>query len=162
MSLYYDMVINCYLREDTPEEFIKAISFLTDPASELTASPKFVITEPDGKEHNFGNLVSPNNHFLAPNPEYQIISQFRKIHYSTRHNHEVYLWLLQYTGRWLHDDSFYEEELPFIYWLAFMSVDGLVGYWKETDHQKAKVHLIFAEGGKFREIEVDSFSSGNP
>ena len=158
MSLYFDLVINCYFREEISEEQVKVLHWLVDKDYELDFTPTLTVNY---DEYDFGNVwenIRLAPHMLASNPEHPCISLLQHIHYTTiplENNREVYLWLLQYSGRWLHDDGFYEYYLPCVYWLASIARAGLVGYWKETDYNVAPTHLIFATKYGVQSVDVN-------
>lgn len=150
MSLYFDLVINCYLREDISEDHVKAIRCLTSVDFELNTIPQLIFPG----EGNIWNIFS-DHHFLAPNPERQIISHFQQIHVytiPTENDREVRYWLLQYAGRWIHDDYFIQHHAPFIHWLPSVARDGLIGYQTETDYEQAEIRLLFAQHGKLIKV----------
>jgi hypothetical protein len=122
MSLYFDFVICCDLREDAPEEVVDALRYLTDPTFELKQKSPLIFTwvgRDDGtlQKENLWDM-SGDNRFLASDPEHEVISSFqRKLRtiIPLENNREVYNWSLQYCGRNLHDDyaySFPARESP--------------------------------------------------
>ncbi|MCI0712760.1 MAG: hypothetical protein L0154_21570 [Chloroflexi bacterium] len=159
MSLYFDLVINCYFREEISEEHVKVLHWLTDKDYELDFTPTLTVNYEGYDAADVWESVRLAPHMLASHSERQIISQLRRIHYTTiplENNREAYLWLLQYIGRWLHDDGFYECYLPCVYWLASIAKDGLVGYWRETDYAFTKTYLLFAKNTSVQSVDVDS------
>ncbi len=132
MSLYFDLVLNCYLREDTPEETINAIRCLTSSKYELETPPKLLI-----KDFDIWDMFY-EYHFLAPMPEFETISSFRQ---SERYVllapfHTRRLWCLQFSGRQILDDLYNTHHWPFVNWLASVAYEeenqGFIGYMKET------------------------------
>lgn len=130
MSLHFDLVINCDLQEDVPEDAIEAIRCLTQRDYVLKVKPQLVL--PD-----YGNVWDDiwDHHCLAPDPDHDIISNFRRIQRTTipkENNREVYRYRLQYCGSFIHDDYFYQNHLPFVYWLATVAYEDYIGYYMET------------------------------
>ena len=116
MSLHFDLVINCDLREDTPEDAIEAIKYLTQPDYTLKQEPQLTFTDPN---FPYVGTVWSSKRFLLSDPDHDIISNFRRVHrltIPTENNREVHRYRLQYCGSWLHDDYFYQYHLPFDYW----------------------------------------------
>ena len=116
MSLYFDLVINCDLREDTPPDAIEAIKCLTSRDLQLDKKPTLIAPE-------VGNIWDYfyDEHFLAPDTANNIISNFQRrwITSIPEENHrKVYRYRLQFSGVRLHDDYFYPHYKPFTYWLA--------------------------------------------
>jgi len=144
MSLHFDMVINCDLREDTSKEFIEAIRCLTQRDYILQKKPELIYP-------NHGNIWNSfyDHHFLASDPEHDIISNFRRVHRLTiplENNQEVHRYRLQYCGSWLHDDFFYQCHIPFVYWLATIAYEDYIGYYHETEG--SVVHHFIIKDGK--------------
>src|SRR5262249_45669858 len=68
----------------------------------------------------------------------EVVSSFNRFHRLTiplENNREVYRYSLQYCGRALHDDFFYEHHLPFVYYLAPYSYEHYIGYYVETTNK---------------------------
>lgn len=148
MSLHFDMVINCDLREDTSEEFIEAIRCLTQKDYTLQIKPNLFCSD-----YGWGNIWNSfyDNHFLAPDPEHDIISNFRRVHRLTiplENNREVHRYRLQYCGSWIHDDYFYQCHIPFVYWLASIAYENYIGYYHETHNIGLGIHHLFIKDGK--------------
>jgi hypothetical protein len=155
MSLYFDLVINCDLREDTPEDYIQAIRYWTDPNFALDVKPKIAFY----KEDNLWDREFWHERFLAPDPEHEITVNFRrKLRYMIpmENNREVYRYVFQYVARWLHDDGFYEEHLTFVAWLATISQNGFMGYYCETD-PLGRIRLIYSHNRQVKFTKVDEF-----
>jgi hypothetical protein len=152
MSLYFDLVINCDLREDTPDDYIQSIRYWTDPNFVLDIKPVI----PLYKIENLWNSASWHDRFLAPYPEYDVTVNFRR---KLRHivplenNREVYRYVFQYAARWLHDDGFYEDHLTFVTWLATISLDGFMGYYCETD-PLGRITLLYSENRQIKFTNV--------
>lgn len=144
MSNYFDVVITCDLREDTPEEVINIIRYLTDKNYELSEIPNIVV------EHDIGTWEGIfDRHFLAPDPERETISNFQKMWRTSipaENNRKVYRYMLQYSGRNIHDDFWAEYHVPFVYWLARHVYEDVMGYMKYT--RDGKPGFIFIEDGK--------------
>lgn len=159
MSLYFDLVINTYFRESIQEDHVKVLHWLTDTEYMLDFIPSLTLNNPDDDLGNIWERIKYTPHLLATTPEHQRFVHLQRIHHTTipaENNRKVYLWLLQYTGRWLHDDSFYESYIPCLYWLSSISKDGLLGYWRETDYPFATTHLLFAKNGNMESVDVNS------
>jgi len=148
MSLHFDMVINCDLREDTPEDIIEAIRCLTQKDYTPIPKPNLLLIEND-----YGNIWDSfyEYHFLAPDPEHDTISNFRRVHRLTiplENNREVHRYRLQYCGSWLHDDFFYAHHIPFVYWLASIAYENYIGYYAETHNTGFGIHHFVVKDGK--------------
>lgn len=139
MSLHFDMVINCDLNEDVPADAVEAIKFLTQPDYSLEKEPQLIYT--DTKYPGVGNMWETigfgGERFLMPDPDHDIISNFRRVH----------RYRLQYCGSWLHDDYFYQYHLPFVYWLATVAYENYIGYYMETHGTGLGVHHLQVEDG---------------
>lgn len=134
MSLYFDLVINCDLREDVPADVIEGLRCLTSKDYEPKTKPQLIY-----RKWGFDNLWDDlyDKHFLAPDPEHEVVSNFQRKHRLTiplEGNREVHRYCLQYCGRNLHDDGFYELHLPFVAWLASVAYEDYIGYYKETEN----------------------------
>jgi hypothetical protein len=141
MSLYFDLVINCDLREDTPEDAIEAIRCFMTKGYEIKINPQLLYP-------NHGNVWEQIHykHFLASDPQQGIMSNFRhrlRRIIPTENNREVYRYHLQYMGHFLHDDYFHHAHMPFIYWLATVSYHDYFGYYAESGHDKVMPHGLF-------------------
>lgn len=150
MSLYFDMVINCDLREDVPEDAVEAIKYLTQPDYSLAKKPQLIYTDP--KYPGVGNMWDTfgGRRFLVPDSDHDIISNFRRVHrltIPTENNREVHRYRLQYCGSCLHDDYFYECHLPFVYWLATVAYENYIGYYMETHGTGLGVQHLHVEHG---------------
>lgn len=155
MSLFFDLVINCDLREDISDEAIEAIRCLTSMEYALPTNPLLLIPG-----ETYGTWPSENYniwdgfsdyHFLVPDPQREIMCNFQRNHRTTiptENDREVHRYSLQYIGRWLHDDGFYAHHLPFVYWLASVSYDNYLGYYMETHNvgEKGPHHFIVVNG----------------
>lgn len=129
MSQFFDLMLFCDLREDTPEDIIEAMRCLTTHNYPIPSNPQLIL--PDLT--NAWDYFSGNYHFLAPDPRWEIISNFRRMHRSTiplENNREVHCYSLSYLGRNIHDDYFYQRHVPFVAWLGSVAVDGCIGYWE--------------------------------
>ena len=151
MSLHFDMVINCDLKEDAPEDAIEAIKYLTQPDYYLKKEPQLIYTDP--KYPDMGNMWDTfgSDRFLVPDPDHDIISNFRRVHrltIPTENNREVHRYRLQFCGSWLHDDYFYQYHLPFVYWLAAVAYEDYIGYYMETHGGEREVDHLRVENGK--------------
>lgn len=158
MSLKFDLVINCDLREDTPAEHIEAIRCLTTKDYELPTKPQLPISFYGEPEWNMWNSFS-DYHFLASDPEQLIVSNFRRIHRLTiplENNREVHRYSLQYCGRELHDDYFYSHHIPFIHWLASITCENYIGYYVETTNKPEYNHPehFVVTNGKLQTIKI--------
>lgn len=152
MSLHFDMVINCDLREDTPENIYEAIQCLTQRDYKLKDKPELIYPGQGNIWDGFSDY-----HFLAPDSQHDVISNFRRVHQltiPTENNREVHRYRLQYCGSWLHDDFFYAHHLPFVYWLATIAYEKYIGYYVETGGSVG-VHHFFAENGKLKDRQED-------
>ncbi len=148
MSLHFDMVINCDLREDTPEDIIEAIRCLTQKDYAPLPNPNLILT--DYNHRNAWNSFY-DYHFLAPEPQHDIISNFRRVHRLTiplENNREVHRYRLQFCGSWLHDDFFYSHHMPFVYWLASIVYEDYIGYFCETHNEGLGIHHLTVKDGK--------------
>jgi hypothetical protein len=101
MSLQFDLVINCDLKEDVPDDAIDAISYLVQPGYELKKKPQLIYTDP--KYPDLGNMWDTfgDRRFLAPDPAHDIISNFRRVHrltIPTENNREVHRYRLVCNG----------------------------------------------------------------
>lgn len=125
MSSYFDLVITCDLREDTPEEAIEGLKCLTNSNYMLTTHPQLIHPQ-------LGNIwdMFSNKHFLAPNPGHEILSQFGRR--NRPNSRQLYRYSLQYSGRNLHDDFFGEHHQIFILWLEIFCYEQYFGYLMET------------------------------
>jgi hypothetical protein len=152
MGSHFDVVISCDLREDTPEEVINIIRFLTDSDYELVKKPIVVV------EHSNGIWEgSFDSHFLAPDPKHEVISSFQKMwrtYIPSENDRKVYRYSLQYSGRNIHDDFWAECHIPFIYWLASYVYEDFIGYMRETTN--SVLDLIYVHDGK---LVGDKFNS---
>lgn len=149
MSLYYDLVINCDLKEDAPEDAIEAIKYLSQPNYHLSKTPRLIYSDGRYPEQS-GDMweMFGQERFLAPEPEQNVISNFQRVYRTTipaENNREVYRYRLQYCGNLLHDDSFYELHLPFVYWLATVAYENTLGYYMESEG--GPVRLLRVENG---------------
>jgi hypothetical protein len=144
MSLYFDLVICCYLKEDVPEAYIEAIRSLTDPTYNLIEAPNLICPREGNVWESFYDY-----HFLAPDPKREAISNFQRIWRTTipAENRDVYQYCLQFSGRMLHDDFFYVHHLPFVCWLASIVDTDFIGYYKETDYGD-KPRLLYVKDSK--------------
>lgn len=148
MSLHFDLVINCDLKEDVPEDAIEAIKYLMQPDYSLKKEPQLIYADPEYPD--LGNMwdIFGNYRFLVPDPDQNIISNFRRMFRTTipAENHrEVFRYRLQYCGSWLHDDYFYQYHKPFVYWLATVAYENFIGYYMET-HVGTAHHLRVKDG----------------
>lgn len=128
MSISFDLVINCDIREDVPDDVIAGLKCLTTKGYELKVHPQFM-------HPNMGNVweMIPDKHFLAPDPEREIMSQFQRKYRTSipKENHrEVYRYSLQYIARHIHDDVYGDNHRPFLFWLETVVHDKCFGYIK--------------------------------
>jgi hypothetical protein len=149
MSLHFDMVINCDLREDTPDAVIEIVRCLTQRDYRLAFTPQM-----DVQGH--GNVWDRfyDYHFLAPQPERDVISNFRRVHRLTipnENNREVYQFRLQYCASWIHDDFWAHHHIPFVYWLASHACEGFIGYYVETNAFSSNVNLLVVQDRRLKE-----------
>jgi hypothetical protein len=131
MSLHYDLVVNCDLREDASASCIELISWLTDENSEPESRPKFDCLDSSEKERE-NVWIHP---FLAPELDDETISVFQKRYRYTapanKGGRDVYQDTFQYSARNLLDDEFYDCHLSFLDWMARITENGFIGYYKE-------------------------------
>jgi hypothetical protein len=129
--LHFDLAITCDLREDTPTPCIEFIEWLFTPPSEPLNQPQGHCFDNEGR--NFYEWF--DYPFLYPLPDEEFISVFQKRHrYTTSAisgSKDVYRYALQYSGRHILDDGFYEDYLNFVAWLATIAEEGFIGYYKE-------------------------------
>lgn len=158
MSLRFNFVICCDLREDTPLEVIDAIRFLSDPAFVLEQKLPLVFSYIGGdgsfQQQNLWDLFGEDR-FLIPDFENETISSFQRKWRTAiplEGNRDVYCWSLQYSGRYIHDDFAAHCHTNFIYWLATY-VDGLVGYWHETN-SFGKMHIVYGINGEYKDHSI--------
>jgi hypothetical protein len=147
MSIYYDMSINCDLREDTPDEAIDIIRCLTQPGYQLGFTPQMEVP-------GHGNiwLQFYDKHFLAQQPEHDQISNFHRGYRTTvpKENHrEVFQYRLLYCASLIHDDFWIHHHAPFVYWLAQHASNGYIGYYAETI-QAVRFNLLVAINRQLR------------
>lgn len=150
MSLHFDLVINCDLREGTPEQAIEVIRCLTERDYQLNFKPEVLYPG----QGDLWDYWTSDPHFLALNPQQDVISNFRRVHRMTmplEGNREVYRYRLQYCGSCLHDDSFYELHMPFVYWLATIAYEEHLGYYGETHGGGLGVQQLIAKNGKLQD-----------
>ncbi|MEP7294467.1 MAG: hypothetical protein ABI835_21940 [Chloroflexota bacterium] len=131
MSLHFDLVITCDLREDTPQDCVELIRWLFTLPSDPLNQPQGHCFDEEGR--NFHEWF--NYPFLAPFPEQEVISIFQKRYRYTRSaisgGGDVYRYALQFSARRILDDGFYEDNLNFVGWLATVAEDGFIGHYKE-------------------------------
>ena len=142
MSLYFDLVINCDLKEDTPASVIEAVKSLTDTRYEPPKDPQLSLPWDDNGWNHFWNM-----HFLAPWQD-DVVSFKRQLRaYLPRENNRpVYRYSLKYMGRNLKDDLFFTHHYIFFYWLAIVSYQNFFGYYQETaDRAGKQVKLLYAD-----------------
>ena len=144
MSSYFDVVITCDLREDTPGEAINIIRSLTSHDFELTETPNMAYED-------YGNVWEEfsDHHFLAPDLEHETISNFQKkwrTSIPAENDRKVYRYCLQYSSRNIHDDFWAACHIPFLYWLAAYVYEDFIGYMKHTEG--GKPDLIYVKNGK--------------
>ncbi|NDJ74660.1 MAG: hypothetical protein GYB65_00255 [Chloroflexi bacterium] len=152
--MYFDLVINCDLREDTPAEAIEAVRCLTCRDCAVPANPQLV--NPYDPDHNVWELFA-DVHFLASLPGQEVVSNFQRrtrMPLEEENNREGQRYVLQYAGRMIHDDFFYQHHLPFLYWLASVSHDSHLGYYKVSqDREGNSFHLFVVTDGKIEKIK---------
>ncbi len=150
MGTYFDLVINCDLREDISAEFIEAIQCLMSKDNELEIIPKLFV--PDYDANIWTGFYDKT--FLTHDPENDVISNFQRRHRMTipsENNRKVYRYHLQYCGSMIHDDYWAACHLPFVYWLATVSHDNHLGFYKETGQMGRVVQHLVVENGKLLE-----------
>jgi hypothetical protein len=129
MSLHYDLVINCDLREDAPAACVQLIAWLCgDVTKPESATDCF-----DQNEMNLATIW--DFQFLEPAPESETFSDFQSRYRYNRPMNvggaPVYKYSLHYSARLLLDDYFYDCHLMFLPWLARLCEDGFIGFYKE-------------------------------
>jgi len=150
MSLYFDLVINCDLKEDTPSDVIEAIKCLTSfeiSETDLKQKPRLLL-----KGYNLWDLIDDYN-LLAPQPEHNIITNFqpRKFGVDTDSNRQSTRYRLQYCASNLKDDTFHQNYIGFLHWLATVSNDNYFGFYKETDEIGGIFHHLIVENGALKD-----------
>jgi hypothetical protein len=127
MSLHFDLVIVCDLREDTPEPCVEYIQWLFTRPSDSAPKPQFDCPNEYG--------LTFDDPFLYPLPTEEVISVFQKKYRYTRSPNagggDVYRYAIQFSARDILDDGFYEDHLNFVAWLATLAEEGFIGYYKE-------------------------------
>jgi hypothetical protein len=153
MGYYLDVVINCGLRPDIPQEYIDALRYLTSPEGtvQLPIKPETVIESEFGTD--LWDYFTQDGPLLSPDPENGTITNFYSMTSFYREN-VVLQYHLQFTAHHVHDDTWANGLAEFFYWLPTIAVDGFIGYHKGTESNE--VHLLYAKAGRC----VDQ--NGNP
>src|SRR5207253_387653 len=117
----------------TPGELVDAVRCLTDRSFNLETTPPMHL---EGR----GNIWETfwDRHFLAPDPDDDIIVSFQRrerLYYPTEAR-MVYGYSLQYSGRFIHDDGFYRQHIPFLYWLGTVADEGYIGCTGESNEMQ--------------------------
>ncbi|GEM_PF-5828515 len=151
MSLYFDLVINCDLKADTPDDAIDAIACLISyeiSEKDLSPEPQLLI---DG--NNIWNMID-DYELLAPEPKLNIISNFQPREFSIGDDpHPKFTqYRLQYCAANIKDDIFHPNYLLFIHWLVTVSNDRYLGYYKETNElsRMSIFHHLIVKDGKLQ------------
>lgn len=154
MSLHFDLVIMCDLREDTPSDCVELIRWLFTLPSQNIDQPKGHCVDEEGR--NFHEWF--NDPFLAPFPNQEVTSTFQQWYRYTMPaisgGGDVYRYALQYSARRILDDAFYEEHLNFVGWLATIAEEGFIGYYREE--AALKPNLLYS---KNRQLVVERLLS---
>lgn len=140
MSLYFDLVINCDLKENASADAVTAIQYFTQPDYPLKHTPQ--LTYATQTQPHTGNLwdVFGSRRFLVPDPAQNVISNFqRSYRIGTLTG---YRYRLQYCGNALHGDTFYQYHLPFVHWLATIAYENYLGYYTETQWDASQIHHL--------------------
>jgi hypothetical protein len=146
MSAYFDLVINCDLRENAPLACIEFVSWLCDANSNLASQPKSDCFDQNEKE--LANVW--NFPFLAPQLEEETISNFQSRYRYTMPEstgeRDVRKYSLHFFERNILDDTFFDCHLSFLYWIAGICENGFIGYYKEEFD--AEPTLMYVKEGK--------------
>ncbi|MBI1255882.1 MAG: hypothetical protein GC204_00280 [Chloroflexi bacterium] len=145
MSVFFDLVIMCDLREDTPEACIRLIQWLADPASDPATRPPFDCSH----AYDPGLNALFNYPFLAQQADEEVASRFQN---RFRHNTEageVYRYRLQFSQRNIMDDDFDQALMPFVDWLTGIAEDGFIGYYRNEDSLRPTLLYV-----KDRNLEI--------
>lgn len=146
MGIRYNLVINACFRSD--------ISDVEEQALQHLALPHYKLQEPltliYPKWDDMWRYLQDNAGLFTSASANGVISSLQKAHYWSEH------WELKFTASYLGDSDFYENYLPIACWLAVLAEQGLFGYWHETNYPPGKTHLIYATGGDFVDVEIDS------
>jgi hypothetical protein len=145
MSSYIDVVINCDLRPDVPQEYIDAIRYLTSTKGTvpLPIKPDAVIQSEFGTD--LWDFVTKDGPLLSPDPANGMISNFYTIT-TFYQNKVVYTYRLQFMAHRVLDDVWADGLAEFFYWLPTIAMDGLIGYHKS--HYSNEVHLLYAKADR--------------
>jgi len=153
MTSHIDVVINCDLRTDIPQEYIDAIRYLTSAQGTvpLPIKPDAVIQSEVGSD--LWDFVKEDGPLLSPAPDIGLITNFYSL--TTFYGDEaVHQYRLQLAAHRVHTDIWANGLALFFYWLPTIAVDDFIGYHKGTE--SSEVHLLYARQGRC----VDQ--NGNP
>ena len=158
MSAYFDLVINCDLREDVPASCVQFISWLCDIDSSLETQPRVDCF--DQNETELANVWSYP--FLAPRPDEETFSNFQsRYRYNmpeTKGGKEVYKYSLHFSEHNILDDTFFDCHLSFLYWIARICENGFIGYYKEEFDSEPT--LVYVKDGEL--ITIPKINSSQP
>ncbi|GAA1096722.1 hypothetical protein [Nocardiopsis composta] len=136
MSLHYEVVVACFLREDTPPEVLDAVRWHIGLAEE----------RPDGLdpgEHPVpAFLLDPESRL----PGGDVAELRRQYRWTAPDGADVYAWGLHARGRWLDDDLGNLAVLLDL--LAPCAEDGHAGSFRE-EHDLLPTVLAFRDGAHF-------------
>ncbi len=158
MTLYYDLVINCDVADNLPEAALEGMRCLTTRAYKPTVPPELQIP-------GYGDVwtMFADQHFLAPDPRHEIISNLLYVYRGLRTSEDagsrlaIYRYSLQYSGRTLHGDYFVQHHLAFLPWLASVAHDAYIGYYRETGEPALPLHHLTIVDGRLHD-SVDASS----
>jgi hypothetical protein len=145
MSSYLDVVINCDLRPDIPQEYIDGIRYLTSPIGTmpLPIKPEAVMRSEFGSD--LWDFITAEGPLLSPDPEIGLIVNFYSMT-SFYRNKEIHQYRLQFMAHQLLNEMWADGLAEFFYWVPTIAVDGFIGYHKGTESNK--VHLLYAKNGR--------------
>jgi hypothetical protein len=150
MSWYVDVVINCDLRPDVPQEYIDAIRYLTSPKGTvpLPTKPHTIVHSECEEAYDFWEFFEGDAEaFLMHYPEHGRITNFYRTYLEiSPYTGPLYFYCLQYVGRLIVDDVWANALAKFFYWLPAIASDGLVGYHKSQ--YSNEVALLYAKNGR--------------
>lgn len=156
MSAYFDLVINCDIREDVPPSRIKLISWLCDINSNPESWPQFG----QGNQIQEGHARVWDYPFLAQQLEEETFSNFQSRYRYTLPDSmggkEVRKYSLHFFGRNISDDTFFDCHLSFLIWVAPICENGFIGYYKEESRNDPV--LMYVNDGKLITTPKDQFT----